>query len=123
MSVTRVVLVLAVLAAPLSAQRWVSGAQLPVVREASALRRAQATDTALASWRASAQGSLRYTAAPEPGVVTQTDPLTIDEMDVVVYGRLPDRLKQVITRWRDTTIRSAVSTIYHRDHLGIVASD
>ena len=112
-----------VLAEALPAQHWVSGAELPVVREASVLRQAQATDTALASWRASAHGVLRFTWASEPGTVARLQPSKVDEVAVTVYGRLPDRVKQVITNWRDTALQPNAVTRYHRDHLGIVSSD
>jgi hypothetical protein len=107
----------------LPAQRWVSGAELPLVREASALRQAQATDTALASWRATAHGVLRLVLASEPGTVARSEPIKVDELTVTVYGLLPDRVKQVITDWRDTTLHPLGEARYHRDHLGIVSSD
>jgi hypothetical protein len=96
----------------LSAQHWVSGAELPLVREASALRMAQATDTALASWRATARGVLRLISGSEPGTVRRPEPAKVDEVIVSVYGRLPDRVKQVITIWRDTALlpHGAVTT-------------
>jgi len=123
--VPRCILLFAVLAVPVSlpAQHWVSGAELPLVREASALRSAQATDTTLASWRATAHGVLRLMSVSEPGTVSRSEPVKVDELTATVYGRLPDRVKQIITTWRDTALQPFAQTRYHRDHLGIVSSD
>jgi hypothetical protein len=117
------VLVGSALAETLPAQHWVSGAELPLVREASALRDAQATDTALASWRATAHGLVRLVLASEPGTVARSEPIKVDELTVTVYGLLPDRVKQVITNWRDTVLLPVGEARYHRHHLGIVSSD
>src|SRR4051794_24287701 len=53
------VLLLVATPTTLQAQHWVAGAELPLVRQASAQRRAQATDTTLAPWRATAHGLVR----------------------------------------------------------------
>ena len=108
----------------LHAQVWVAGAQLPVVREASAQRKTQATDTALASWRATARGLVRLGSVAEPGSVTSDVPAKADELTVTVHGRVPDRIKQVINHWTDTILAPMMGAPrYHRDHLGIVSSD
>src|SRR6185436_16423957 len=86
-------------------------------------RQEQATDTALASWRARAHGVVRFLFSAEPGNVSRTEPSKVDELDVAVYGRLPDRAKQVIATWQDTALQANFGTRYHRDHLGIVSSD
>lgn len=45
-----------------------------------------------------------------------------DELRVEVYGEAPNRSKQIVVAWRDTSfLPNRVS--YHRDHLGIVAND
>jgi hypothetical protein len=110
--------------APVCAQRWVGGMELPLVRQASAQRKAQATDTALASWRATAHGLVRLAPVGVPGRVTSDVPAKADELTVTVYGRLPDRIKQVISNWSDTVLKAGIDIPrYHRDHLGIVSSD
>jgi hypothetical protein len=117
---------LLLLAAPaaLGAQVWVAGADLPLVRDASAQRRTQASDTALASWRATARGLVRLGPLAEPGIVTSEVPAKADELTVTVYGRLPDRIKQVVNHWSDTILVPMMGAPrYHRDHLGIVSSD
>ncbi len=114
---------LPLLAAPLSAQKWVSGLDLPIVKRASDQRIARAADTSIATWRATAHGILRLGEASLPGeapnpVITRADELVVD-----VYGKLPDKTKQVIRSWRDTTFVPTFFDRYHRDHLGIVAND
>jgi hypothetical protein len=126
--VPRCILLFAVLAAPLSlpAQHWVSGAELPLVREASALRSAQATDTTLASWRATAHGVLRLMSVSEPGTVSRSEPVKVDELTATVYGRLPDRVKQIITTWRDTALaglRLPIGQIQFTLDAGVERSD
>jgi hypothetical protein len=45
-----------------------------------------------------------------------------DEVLVEVYWQRPDRSKQVIRAWRDSTL-FPTDLAYHRDHLGIVTDD
>ena len=48
--------------------------------------------------------------------------IRLDELRVEVYGESPNRSKQIILAWRDTTFLPNRMD-YHRDHLGIVAND
>src|SRR5262245_5229302 len=66
----------------LRAQQWIGGATLPLVREASANRTAQATDTTLASWHATATGLIRLGPIADPGNVTSLIPTKADELTV-----------------------------------------
>jgi hypothetical protein len=125
-SPVRSLALLLILAAPATAraQRWVSGTELALVRQASAQRKALATDTALASWRATARGLVRLGPVTEQGSVPSAKSAKADELIVTVYGRLPDRIKQVIGHWTDTVLAPSMAMPrYHRDHLGIVSSD
>lgn len=45
-----------------------------------------------------------------------------EELEVEVYGEAPNRHKQIIVAWRDSSFLPN-QIRYHRDHLGIVAND
>lgn len=110
------------LAAPMLAQDWSAGSDLGLIRQAAELRARRDADTLLAGWQATARGVVRFAALmdQETGPVERL--IKADELLVEVYGEGPSRSKQVIVAWRDTTI-TPTSIRYHRDHLGIIASD
>ncbi len=105
-----------------AAQEWNDPATGDLVRRAIAERVVAAADSTLVSYRARAHGVVLFLA--EIGFVVGMPPrvLKADELDVEVYWERPDRSKQVIRAWRDSTF-FPVDLAYHRDHLGIVSND
>ncbi len=105
-----------------AAQEWNDPATRHLVRRAIAERAVAAADSTLVSYRARAHGVVLFLA--EIGFVVGMPPrvLKADELDVEVYWERPDRSKQVIRAWRDSTF-FPVDLAYHRDHLGIVSND
>jgi hypothetical protein len=104
------------------AQSWRSGDQLELIRRAVAQRVERDADTLLASWQAEAHGVLRYASVLDHGDGPVERVIRADELRVEVYGEAPNRSKQIIVEWRDSTfLPNRLS--YHRDHLGIVAND
>ncbi len=107
---------------PLGAQQWLPADSVPVVRRAIAVRTARDGDPLLAGWRAEAHGMVRFSSVIGHGDSPVERVIKVDELRVEVYGEAPNRSKQVITAWRDTTfLPNRIN--YHRDHLGIVAND
>lgn len=107
---------------PLGAQQWLPADSVPVVRRAIAVRTARDGDPMLAGWRAEAHGMVRFSSVIGHGDSPVERVIKVDELRVEVYGEAPNRSKQVITAWRDTTFLPTRIN-YHRDHLGIVAND
>lgn len=108
--------------ATLAAQTWRSGEELPLVVAAVEARVARDQDRALAGWRAMATGVVRFASVIGHGNGPIERVIKADELRVEVYGEAPNRSKQQISAWRDTTfLPNRIS--YHRDHLGIVAND
>jgi len=87
-----------------------------------AQRAARDADTLLASWQAEAHGVLRYASVLDHGDGPVERVIRADELRVEVYGEAPNRSKQIIVEWRDSTFLPNRLN-YHRDHLGIVAND
>ena len=104
------------------AQDWRRGAELDLVRRAVAHRAARDADTLLAAWQAEAHGIVRMASIIDHGNGPVERVIKADELRVEVYGVAPNRSKQIITAWRDTTFLPN-RILYHRDHLGIVAND
>ncbi len=104
------------------AQAWNDDATRQLVARAISERVLAAADSNLVSYRARAHGTVLFLA--EVGLVVGMPPklLKADELDVEVYWERPDRSKQVIVAWRDSTF-FPVAISYHRDHLGIVSND
>ncbi len=113
---------LIIVAAPVAAQGWQPGSAVPLIGRAAAHRTARDADTVLAAWQARAHGVLRFAAVLNHDGVPIERVIRADELEVEVYGEAPNRSKQVIAAWRDTTFLPNALT-YHRDHLGIVAND
>lgn len=109
-------------AAPLGAQQWRPGRELPLVARAAELRASRDRDTLLAGWRAMAHGMVRFAAVVEHGGTSIERVIRADELRVEVYGEAPNRSKQFIVAWRDTVFQPT-PIVYHRDHLGIVTND
>nr|MBA2291946.1 hypothetical protein [Gemmatimonadales bacterium] len=110
------------LGAPLGAQQWLPADSVPLVQRAIAARSARDGDPLLTGWRAEAHGMVRFSSVIGHGDNPVERVIKVDELRVEVYGEAPNRSKQVITAWRDTTfLPNRVN--YHRDHLGIVAND
>lgn len=104
------------------AQDWRDAAHLPLVQQAIAQRSARDADARLTAWRAMAHGIVRLASVIEHGGHPVERVIKVDELRVEVYGEAPNRSKQVIRSWRDTTFLPN-RVVYHRDHLGIVAND
>ncbi|MEO8452635.1 MAG: hypothetical protein ABI647_22775 [Gemmatimonadota bacterium] len=86
-------------------------------------RRTEAeTDSATSGYRARARGIVTFSAEYGRGPSARRRTLKADELDVEVYWERPDRSKQIIRAWRDTTF-FPTDIQYHRDHLGIVTND
>lgn len=104
------------------AQAWQSGSEIDLIRRAVAHRSARDADTLVTSWQAQAHGLLRTASVLDQGAGPVERVIRADELRVEVYGESPNRSKQIITAWRDTSFLPNRVT-YHRDHLGIVAND
>lgn len=69
-----------------------------------------------------ARGVVRFASEVDHGSGPVERVIRADELLVEVYGEAPNRSKQTILAWRDTSfLLNRVN--YHRDHLGIVAND
>lgn len=106
----------------LGAQEWQPGRELDLIVRATEARLRRDADTVLAGWQALARGMVRFTAGVDHGNGPIERVIRADELRLEVYGEAPNRSKQVITAWRDTTFQPT-SIVYHRDHLGIIAND
>jgi hypothetical protein len=104
------------------AQRWNDARTMELVDAAIARRAAQLADTGLASFHATAHGSLTFLAQlgegfPDPPKVVRTDELAVE-----VYWRAPNQSKQRIVGRRDTLLLPT-DLEYHRDHLAIIQNN
>ncbi len=95
---------------------------MALVDIAIARRAAQLADTGLATFHATAHGSLTFLAQlgegfPDPPKVVRTDELAVE-----VYWRAPNESKQQIVGRRDTLL-APTDIEYHRDHLAIVQNN
>ncbi len=95
---------------------------MSLVDIAIARRAAQLADTGLATYHATAHGSLTFLAQlgegfPDPPKVVRTDELAVE-----VYWRAPNESKQRIVGRRDTLLLPT-DIAYHRDHLAIVQNN
>jgi hypothetical protein len=106
----------------ISAQAWQGGRDLPLVVAAVEARAARDRADGLANWRATATGLVRFASVIEHGQGPIERVIRADELRVEVYGEAPNRSKQEIVAWRDTSFLPN-TVVYHRDHLGIVAND
>jgi hypothetical protein len=116
------VLLLTLLPAAARAQQWRGGDAVPLLGRASAQRLRRDADTLLASWRARARGVVRMASVIEHGGTSVERVIRAEELEVEVYGEAPNRHKQIIVAWRDSSFLPN-QIRYHRDHLGIVAND
>jgi len=103
-------------------QAWQRGDVLPLIRRAIANRGTRDVDARLDDWKATAHGVLRFASILDHGGIPVERVIRADELRVEVYGEAPNRSKQIIVAWRDTTFLPN-HLVYHRDHLGIVAND
>jgi hypothetical protein len=106
----------------LEAQDWNAPATLALVDQAILHRLRAEADSSLDSYRATGRGIVTFHAeigAPgaAPGRLFKGDELAVE-----VYWQRPDRSKQIIRAWRDSTF-FPTDINYHRDHLGIVTND
>ena len=113
---------LAAAAVPAAGQSWRAGTAIELIRRAVAQRVSRDADTLVTAWQAEAHGFLRYTSVLDHGDGPVERVIRADELRVEVYGESPNRSKQIITAWRDTSFLPN-RMVYHRDHLGIVAND
>lgn len=104
------------------AQTWQGATQVLLVQRAISQRGMRDADARLTGWRARAHGVVRLASVVEHGGLPVERVIKADELRVEVYGEAPNRSKQVIVAWRDTTFLPN-RIVYHRDHLGIVAND
>jgi len=117
-----VALLLTLLPTPVLAQQWRGGDAIPLLGRASAQRLRRDADTLLASWRARARGVVRMASVIEHEGTSVERVIRAEELEVEVYGEAPNRHKQIIVAWRDSSFLPN-RIRYHRDHLGIVAND
>ncbi len=115
-------LALALPGAPVAAQQWQRGDTSALLVRASTQRLTRDADTLLAAWRASAHGVVRMASIMDHGGTSQERVIRADQLEVEVYGEAPNRHKQFIIAWRDSSFLPN-RIRYHRDHLGIVAND
>ena len=120
--IAQVMLLLALAWTRAGAQSWQSGSALELIRRAVAHRAARDADSLLTGWQAEAHGILRFVSELSHGDSPVERVIRLDELRVEVYGQAPNRSKQIIVAWRDTTFLPNRLN-YHRDHLGIVAND
>jgi hypothetical protein len=106
----------------LAAQAWNSPAAVELVRRGVERRSAAQADPGLRSYRASAHGLVFFLAQVGKGLGGPPRLVKADELNVEVYWQGPNRSKQVILGWRDTTFLPT-DIKYHRDHLGIVTNN
>lgn len=92
------------------------------MQRAVAVRTARDADTLLAGWQAVAEGMVRFAVVVGHGTNSAERVIRADQLRVEVYGEAPNRSKQEIVAWRDTTF-APTDIVYHRDHLGVVAND
>lgn len=105
-----------------AAQAWHRGDSLPLLQRATIHRLNRDADTLLAAWQARAHGVVRMASVVEHGGTSVERVIRADELEVEVYGEAPNRHKQIIVAWRDSSVLPN-RIRYHRDHLGIVAND
>lgn len=117
-----VVALLVVVPFPVAAQAWHLGGDAALVQRAVAVRAARDADALLAGWQAVATGVVRFAVVMHHGADSVERVMRADQLRVEVYGEAPNRSKQQIVAWRDTSF-APNRIIYHRDHLGIVAHD
>lgn len=106
----------------LAAQAWNSPAALALVRRAVERRGAAQADPGMRSYRARAHGLVFFLAQVGKGLGGPPRLVKADELNVEVYWQAPNRSKQVVLDWRDTTFLPT-DIRYHRDHLGIVTNN
>jgi len=87
----------------LTAQAWNSPAAVDLVRRGVERRGAAQADPGLRSYRARAHGLVFFLAQVGKGLGGPPRLVKADELNVEVYWQAPNRSKQVILGWRDTT--------------------
>ncbi len=112
---------LALTAQPLAAQ-WQTGTGVPLLEAAVQARATRDSARGLAGWKATAHGTVRFALVIDHDGTPIEREVRTDELRVEVYGEAPNRSKQRIVAWRDS-VQFPNALRYHRDHLGIVASD
>ncbi|MDX2059237.1 MAG: hypothetical protein SFV24_15620 [Gemmatimonadales bacterium] len=113
------------LLAPVStvvAQEWNDPAARALADRAAGARALAIADSTLISYSARAHGFVTFLAELAWEVGSAPRVIKADELLVEVYWQRPDRSKQVIRAWRDSTFLPT-DLAYHRDHLGIVSDD
>jgi len=117
----RCLLGLALTVQPLVAQ-WQGGTGVPLLEAAVQARATRDSARGLAGWKAMAHGTVRFALVMDHDGTPIEREVRTDELRVEVYGESPNRSKQRILAWRDS-VHFPNALRYHRDHLGIVASD
>lgn len=107
---------------PLAAQQWNAPEARALVVRAAARRAEAQADTVLRSYRTRAHGFVFFLVQIGEGLAGPPRLVKADELEVEVYWQAPDRGKQILRAWRDTTLLPA-DINYHRDHLGIVTNN
>ena len=109
-------------ATPIAAQTWNDAPTRSLVDRAVERRRGSFADSSLQSFSARARGVVTFRAELGADLGRPARTLKADELSVEVYWQRPDRSKQIIRAWRDSTFLPT-GLGYHRDHLGIVTDD
>lgn len=112
----------AIIASPLTAQRWNDERALSLARLATERRAQQLADSGLVDYQALAHGYLTFLAQLGEGLQEPPRVVKADELALQVYWRAPNLSKQRIVGRRDTTLLPT-DIAYHRDHLGIVQNN
>ncbi len=107
---------------PLAAQQWNAPEARALVARAAERRAETQADTILRSYRTRAHGFVFFLVQIGEGLAGPPRLAKADELEVEVYWQAPDRGKQIVRAWRDTTFLPA-DINYHRDHLGIVTNN
>lgn len=109
-------------AAPLAGQQWDSPQATQLVERAIARRSEALADTGLADYAARAHGFVFFLGQLGEGLAEPPRLIKADQLELEVFWRAPDRVRQRILGWRDRPYLPT-DIAYHRDHLGIVMNN
>ncbi len=115
-------LLLVSMAGPSRAQEWNSDEVRALVAAATASRNALLGTGGLSDYGASAHGFVFFMAQVGEGFSDPPRVVKVDQLELEVYWKSPNRSKQRIVGWRDQ-VELPTEIRYHRDHLGIVQNN
>lgn len=113
---------LGAVAPTLDGQEWNSGEVTALVAAATARRNALLGSGGLVDYRARAHGFVLFLVQVGEGFPDPPRPVKVDQLELEVYWKSPNRSKQRIVGWRDQ-VEMPTDIRYHRDHLGIVQNN